>query len=212
MKKICPECLSLNTKKNGHVGSTGKQNNYCKDCGRNFSDDASKKYISESMKDLIRKALLERASLRGICRIFSVSLKWLVSFFLKETNELPKDLRFDADLADKINMIRVKDESVIFCEADELCTYVGKKKKKVWLWLALDCETLQILAFHIGDRSKKSCKKFWEKIPEKYRKKLYMFTDHLKSYKCVIPKQQHQDVDKGSGLTSLIESFNNRVV
>jgi len=209
MKKICPECCSLNTKKNGHVRSTGKQNNYCKDCGRNFSDSANKKYISKSTKEQVRRALLERASLRGICRIFSISLKWLVSFFIKETNKLPEDLNFNQDLAEKIHLEQLDDDTVIFCEADELCTYVGNKKKKVWLWIALDCETLQILAFHVGDRSKKSCKKLWDKIPISYKKKLYMFTDHLKSYKSVIPKSQHKDVDKGSGLTSLIESFNN---
>ena len=44
-----------------------------------------------------------------------------------------------------------------------------------------------------------------------YKKRLFMFTDHLKSYKCVIPDAQHLDVDKGSGLTSLIEAFNNKL-
>ncbi len=72
----------MKTKKNGHARSSGKQNNYCNDCGRNFVDNPEKKYITEDAKKLIDRALLERVSLRGICRVFSVILKWLLSHFL----------------------------------------------------------------------------------------------------------------------------------
>ncbi len=36
-----------------------------------------------------------------------------------------------------------------------LQSFVGKKKNKQWLWLAIDSQTRQALAFHVGDRSKK---------------------------------------------------------
>ena len=209
MSEICPSCLSTNIKKNGHSKSSRKQNNYCHSCGRNFVDNPEKKYVSEQEKLRIDKALLERVSLRGICRIFSVTLKWLMSYFHIKCCMLPEDLAFDMDLANKIHTSRTKSWPVIFCEADELCTYVKNKKNKAWLWIAIDCETRQVIAFHIGNRSKISCKKLWNKIPKGYKNRLYMFTDHFASYKSVIPSHQHQDVDKGTGLTNTIEGFNN---
>src|SRR3954463_11609461 len=41
-------------------------------------------------------------------------------------------------------------------EADEICSFVGKKANKQWLWLALDVRSRQVLAFHVGDRSQES--------------------------------------------------------
>lgn len=216
MQQNCPNCGSSKVKKNGHVKSTGKQNNYCNNCGRNFCDDADKEIVSYEKQCMIRSAFTEKISLRGICRVFSVSMTWLQGFFKKEASLLPDDLCFDLDLAFKVNYGEDFDPSrkhrlSIFCEADELCTFVGKKKNKKWVWIALDFETKQIIAFHVGDRSKKSCRKLWRKIPVEYRMHTFVFTDHLKSYKCVIPESKHDDVDKGTGLTSLIEAFNNKL-
>jgi len=70
-RDVCPNCGSGWHKKNGHIHS-GKQNYRCLDCGRQF--------VAEETKELIKKALLEPNSLRGICRIFDVSLTWLLSF------------------------------------------------------------------------------------------------------------------------------------
>ena len=40
-------------------------------------------------------------------------------------------------------------------EVDELWSFVGKKANPQWLWLALDARSCQVLAFHVGDRSRK---------------------------------------------------------
>jgi insertion element IS1 protein InsB len=61
----CPQCGLSHIKRNGHT-YYGKQNYQCKQCGRQFVKDSQQ--ISEGMKDLIRVLLLERLSLRGICR------------------------------------------------------------------------------------------------------------------------------------------------
>lgn len=74
----CPNCLGSNIVKNGHT-HYGRQNHKCKDCGRQFVFP-NQHYISESIKELIRKSLLERLSLRGICRVFEVSLTWLLEY------------------------------------------------------------------------------------------------------------------------------------
>lgn len=216
MNKSCPYCSSDKVKKNGHVKSTGKQNNYCNNCGKSFCDNAKDRRIGYELQCMILACFTEKISLRGICRVFSVSMTWLISFFKKEADLQHDHLCFDADLCFKTFYGKDFDPSrkqrvSIFCEADELCTFVGKKKNKKWVWVALDCETQQVIALHVGDRSKRSCRKLWDKIPAEYKKRLFMFTDHLKSYKCVIPNAQHLDVDKGTGLTSLIEAFNNKL-
>jgi transposase-like protein len=67
MKIRCPECGNTNNKKNGHIHN-GKQNHYCKSCGRQFVEGSEQKIISVEEREQIRKLLLER-----IPRGFAVS-------------------------------------------------------------------------------------------------------------------------------------------
>jgi len=67
MKIRCPVCKSTKFKKNGHIHN-GKQNHYCKKCGRQFVEDPKQKLISLEKREYIRKLLLERIPLLGICR------------------------------------------------------------------------------------------------------------------------------------------------
>ena len=83
----CPSCFSYSIKKNGHIYS-GKQNYHCKICGRQFVEEKELPEIDERTRNL----LLERLSLRGICRSLGVSLTWLLWFFQKITAEIPEDL------------------------------------------------------------------------------------------------------------------------
>ena len=46
MRDACPECWSQQIKKNGHIHN-GKQNHQCKDCGRQFVVDTTKRVIDE---------------------------------------------------------------------------------------------------------------------------------------------------------------------
>ena len=57
-------------------------------------------------------------------------------------------------------------------EADEMASFVQKKENKQWIWLAMDARTRQIIAFYVGDRSRKSFKKLWAMIPKAYRQQL----------------------------------------
>ena len=61
------------------------------------------------------------------------------------------------------------DESEKVLELDELCSFVYRKSDKVWIWLALCRETRQVVAFVVGDRSRASCERLWESIPECYK-------------------------------------------
>jgi len=85
----CPYCSSSSTKKNGHT-HYAKQNYYCHNCNRQFVEGGSLWFVSEEEKSLIKKLLLERISLQGICRVIDVSISWLGAY-IREVYALSVD-------------------------------------------------------------------------------------------------------------------------
>lgn len=163
MTPTCPSCNSSTVKKNGHIHN-GKQNHRCLSCGRQFVIDPQNKVIDERNRDLIRQALLERVSLEGICRIFSVSMPWLLKFI----DEII------ADLPDHLNAILTPENEeveVAIFELDEQWSFVGNKENQQWLWLVFHSATRQVLAMHIGKRNKASAEALLAKLPEDLKKK-----------------------------------------
>ena len=94
-------------------------------------------------------------------------------------------------------------------EADEMASFVQKKANKQWIWLAMDAKTRQIIAFHVGDRSRKSSRKLWAMIPKAYRQHATFYTDQYVVYTGVIPAAQHHPIGKLARKTNHIERFNN---
>ena len=41
-------------------------------------------------------------------------------------------------------------------EIDELWSFVGTKANRQWVWIDMAADTRQIIAFHVGDRSRQS--------------------------------------------------------
>ena len=97
---------------------------------------------------------------------------------------------------------------ILESEVDEMWSFVGSKKNKQWIWIAIDSQSRQVIAFHVGDRSRKGAKALWKKIPQIYKQKAMFYTDDWEAYKGVIPSQQHRVVAKKSGKTNIIERFN----
>jgi insertion element IS1 protein InsB len=92
-------------------------------------------------------------------------------------------------------------------ELDELWSFVLKKARKRWVWLALCRQTRQVVAFVIGDRSEKTCRRLWEAIPAAFRR-AYCYTDLWEAYSNVIPPELHSAVGKESGETAHVERWN----
>ncbi|WP_197560202.1 IS1 family transposase [Candidatus Protochlamydia naegleriophila] len=196
----CPACSSTSIKKNGHIHN-GKQNHQCLACGRQFVLDPQQKIINEEKRSLIRQALLERVSLEGVCRIFNVSMPWLLQFINEIIKELPGDLNATVTCADELE--------VAFVELDEQWSYVKKKDNQQWLWLVFHSKTRQVLAMHVGKRTRQAAECLLEKLPEGLKKKAIFYTDKFSVYYETIPWLQHRPVGKESGKTSYIERFNN---
>ena len=88
----CPRCGSEQTIKNGSTHN-GKAKNQCKSCGRQFVINPSKKSVSEEIKQLIDKLLLERISLRGIQRVTGVSWSWLQDYVNNKFSQVPRQIK-----------------------------------------------------------------------------------------------------------------------
>jgi IS1 family transposase len=93
-------------------------------------------------------------------------------------------------------------------ELDELWSFVLKKERKAWVWVAQSRQTRQIVAYVIGDRSERPCRQLWERIPTRYRDG-YCYTDFWEAYQAVMPEEQHTAAGKESGYTAHIERWNN---
>jgi hypothetical protein len=51
------------------------------------------------------------------------------------------------------------DAAATTLELDELWSFVLKRSRKRWIWIALCRKTRQVVAYFIGDRSRASCQK-----------------------------------------------------
>ncbi len=92
-------------------------------------------------------------------------------------------------------------------ELDELWSFVLKKACKRWIWIALCRQTRQVVAYVVGDRSEKTCRRLWEAIPEAFRR-AHCYTDFWATYAKVLRGGQHSAVGKESGETTHVERWN----
>jgi insertion element IS1 protein InsB len=148
--------------------------------------------------------LVERISLRGICRAVGVTLKWLLGFLVQCFQALPDHLHVQPVSCTQHVMIQRLE-----VEADEMASFVQKKANKQWIWIAMDATTRQVIAFHVGDRSRRSARRLWAKIPVTYRQHATFYTDQYVVYEGVIPAAQHKAISKLARKTNHIERFNN---
>jgi insertion element IS1 protein InsB len=75
----CPRCHATHVVRNGTLRS-GSPQLLCRGCGRRFVAAARKGPVSDERRQLIRRLLLERLSLRARARVAGVSRSWLQGF------------------------------------------------------------------------------------------------------------------------------------
>jgi insertion element IS1 protein InsB len=203
IRDICPQCQSPKYKKNGHIPH-GKQNYQYKDCGRQLVDCLAQNLVSDDTRALIERLLVERISLRGICRAMGVTLQWLLGCLLKCFEALPDHLHAQPATCKHNVMIQCLE-----VEADEMASFVPKKTNKPWIWIAMDATSRQVIAFHVGDRSRRSAKRFWAKMPAAHWQHAAVYTDQYVVYEGVIPAAQHWAISQLARKTNHVERFNN---
>ena len=74
---------------------------------------------------LIERLLLERISLRGICRAVGVGLQWLMQFVVEQFQAAPKHLSVQPPAGTQAVILQRLE-----AEVDELWSFVGKKTNR----------------------------------------------------------------------------------
>jgi insertion element IS1 protein InsB len=85
---------------------------------------------------------------------------------------------------------------------------VGRKRRKVWLWLAIERHTRRIVAWVLGSRGTATARRLWQALPVDYRTGTWYYTDEWEAYRQVLPPAAHRPSPKGSGRTSIVEAVN----
>lgn len=196
-KPICPRCSSQHIVKNGRIHNK-KPKYKCQDCGRQFIENPTKKYVDPTILNYIDKMLLEKIPLAGIARITGVSKKWLQNYVNAIYSKVSHQIEVTSKPLGKLTI-----------ECDEAWSFVHRKRHKQWIWLALDASTREIVGIYIGNRSRESALKLWHSLPPVYRQCAVCYTDFWDAYQGVIPAVRHKAVGKDSGKTNHIERFNN---
>jgi insertion element IS1 protein InsB len=203
IRDVCPRCKSPKHKENGHI-HTGKHNHQCKNCGRQFVQGFAQDRIADDTRALIARLLVERISLRGICRAVGVGLKWRLGFLVQCVEALPDHLHVQPVTCHGNVLMRRLEVA-----ADEMSSFVQARANTQWIWMAMDAQSRQVIAFHVGDRSRRRAKRLWAKIPQAYRQQATFYTDQYVVYERVIPAAQHKAISKLARKTNHIERFNN---
>ncbi len=122
----------------------------CKDCGRQFIDVYSPIGYPEEVKRHCLHLYLEGNGFRRIERLTGVCHNTVINWVKAAANNLPTHPDYP----------QIPEVS----QVDELQTYGGKKKHKMWVWTAVNKGLPGILAFVVVDRSSEIFKPLWKII------------------------------------------------
>jgi len=83
-------------------------------------------------------------------------------------------------------------------DVDESWSFVFRRKDKVWVWIAMNRETREIVASARGDRTENTCRILWDRAPSAYKEAI-VFSDYWSAYQAVIPSEQQRPMGKETG-------------
>jgi insertion element IS1 protein InsB len=159
--------------------------------------------IAPEQRPPIEHRLHERLSLRGICRTLGVRLTRFLHCMVQCFTACADD--FHVYLPARPTAVVM---SRLEAEDDAMWSFVQQKANKPWSWIAMDAKTRQILAVHVGDRSRKSGEPLWTNLPEVYQQQAVFHTDFYEVYQGVMPAARHKPITKQARKTNRIERFN----
>jgi insertion element IS1 protein InsB len=97
-------------------------------CDRAFVRVPENHLITKEQRALIERLLLERISLRGICRTVGVGLRWLLQFMVERFQAAPEHLHVELPPSSPA-VISQRLEA----ELDELWSFEGQKENRQWV-------------------------------------------------------------------------------
>jgi len=66
-------------------------------------------------------------------------------------------------------------------------TFVGRRKRKVWLWLAVERASRRIVAWVLGCRGAATARRLWAALPRRYQRHCRYHPDQWEAYAKVLP-------------------------
>lgn len=185
----CPKCQSFSVKKNG-LKPNGKQNYFCKQCGRQFIGDHAISYkgCHSRINQKILRMCLNGCGVRDIARIEQISCGKILSVILNICCEIKPSKSYYEGL-----------------EIDEFWTFVGSKKNKLWLIYAYDGIGKEVVAYQWGKRNRETVSLLKRKIQKLGVSFSVVYTDKWNGFISVFKDCLHL---RGKRYTTSIEGFN----
>jgi IS1 family transposase/transposase-like protein len=145
--QVCPQCQSDRLVNNG--SAAGKPKKLCRRCGYQFTRTTPRgKPLAMKVHAVL--LYLSGISMHRIAFLLRVSaqsvLNWLRTF-AQEHYEKPEPT-----------------SRAIILELDEMWHYLKQKRRKLWIWKALDRGTGQLLDWECGRRGKATLKKLVDRL------------------------------------------------
>jgi IS1 family transposase len=123
--------------------------------------------------------LKEGLGIRSIARLLGISVNTVMSRIKKISTQIRKPtISFNKEY-----------------QMDEMRTYIGQKKRLVWIAYAIRKDTREVVDFKVGPRTNRTLRAVIETL--KVAKAKAVYTDKLPSYKVLIPRGIHKTVQRG---------------
>jgi len=116
--------------------------------------------MTEEHRSLGERLLLERISLRGICRAVGVGLRGLLPFRVEWFQAAPAQLSVHAPGSTPAVIL-----PRLAAAIDALWSFGGTTANRQWVWMARDALTRQVMACPVDEGSRQSAEAWWEQIP-----------------------------------------------
>ena len=171
----CSRCVGENSTfiKFGKT-KNGKQRFQCSSCKKTSVLKYSYQAYRENIDLKIIRLTKEGLGIRSIARFLKISTTTLLKRIIKISHYIQPPL---------INHNKTY-------EVDELRTYIGNKKQIVWLVYALEKDSKNVICFNLGKRTNENLNTVIKTLL--YSKPEKIYTDKLRNYQYLIPKEIHQ--------------------
>jgi IS1 family transposase/transposase-like protein len=169
----CPHCKATAIVKNGST-KTGKQQYYCRSCGKRSIDYYTYKAYCPLINLQIVELTREGLGIRSTARVLKISPTTLIKKIIQ--------------IADNLKPPIISKRKTY--EVDEMKTYWRKKSRGIWIVYALDRKTKQVVSFNVGGRSNKTLKVIVNTLMLSEAR--YIYTDRFPNYQYLIDKKKHK--------------------
>jgi IS1 family transposase/transposase-like protein len=159
---------------------TGSQRFRCSICGLTRMESYKNKAYKTDINLRIVSLLKEGCGISSIARLLGISPTTIQKRILAISKGITKPI---VPLGKSYEM-------------DELCTYIGSKKTRVWIAYAIRQDTKEVVDFRIGKRTNKTLRPVIQTLILSSAKKV--FTDKLLNYRSMIPRNIHSVKNRGT--------------